>query len=145
MVIKNKRKYVVLPSIIILIIMGIITYLGRIHFPENFQPETVSFFENYYVLVLGFCFVITIFSLCFGLLWYFGKEIIKEIKSLFKNNTLKHKKKTDFYKNLISDWGRDDIYGPWNIYKNNNEKFQFYKSYYLIDGGEEPDIDTLNE
>lgn len=59
------------------------------------------------------------------------------IYSIFKRN------KSDFYKNLMRDWGKDDVYGPWTKYKKDDGKLRFYKSYYLIDGGGEPDINFL--
>jgi len=40
-------------AIIVLIINAIIVWYGRIHFPINFHPKTVSFFENYMVLCMG--------------------------------------------------------------------------------------------
>lgn len=59
------------------------------------------------------------------------------IYSIFKRN------KSDFYKNLMRDWGKDDVYGPWTKYKKDDGKLRFYKSYYLIDGDGEPDIDLF--
>ena len=78
-----KRNYPVLIAVFILIINAIIVYFGRIYFPKNFHPETVSFFENYWVLTLGLCFVVTLIALSIlSLLWVFS-SLIKEIKSLF--------------------------------------------------------------
>lgn len=79
-----KRDYTVLPAVVILILCAIIVYFGRIYFPENFQPQTVSFFENYWVLTLGFCFVVGLISISLFGLWWIGSELIKEVKSLFR-------------------------------------------------------------
>ena len=60
------------------------------------------------------------------------------IYSIFKRN------KSDFYKDLMRDWCKDDVYGPWTKHKNDG-KLHFYKSYYLIDGGGTPKIDLLGQ
>ena len=79
---KEEKNYSVLIAVGILIINTIIVFFGRIYFPDNFQPVTTSFFENYWVLTLGVCFVISML-LFFGMAaWYFGKELIDETKSL---------------------------------------------------------------
>lgn len=51
---------------------------------------------------------------------------------------------SDFDKDLLRDWGNEEIFGPWTdleegskFYKNTG-KFKFYKSYYLVDIGNEP-------
>jgi hypothetical protein len=69
-----KRDYTALVAVVTLIVCAIIVYFGRIYFPENFNPETVSFFENYWVLTLGLCIL--------GL-WWVGSELVKDVKSLF--------------------------------------------------------------
>lgn len=77
-------KYSTIISLAILIVNAIIVYFGRIFFPRNFQPETISFFENYWVLTLGMCFVIGIFTICvLALLWLYS-SLIEELKTLFK-------------------------------------------------------------
>lgn len=79
---KEEQNYSVLIAVGILIINAIIVFFGRIYFPDNFQPATTSFFENYQVLTFGVCFVISML-LFFGMsAWYFGKELIHEIKLL---------------------------------------------------------------
>ena len=78
------KKYTILTSIISsLIICVIVVYFGRIYFPKNFQPETISFFENYWVLVLGVCFIVMLVSICILALLWSSKELVKNIKSLF--------------------------------------------------------------
>lgn len=83
--INMKRDYTLLIAVITLMVCAII----RIYFPENFQPETVSFFENYWVLTLGLCFVIGLISICVLGLWWIGNKLVKDIKSLFINTKLK--------------------------------------------------------
>ena len=77
-----KLNSTALIATIVLIICAIITYFGRIYYPNNFYPETVSFFENYWVLVLGLCFIIGLISVCILILLYFGNKLLKDIKSL---------------------------------------------------------------
>ena len=77
-----KKGYTALTWVATLIICAIVTYFGRIYFPDNFHPETVSFFENYLVLTLGLCFVIGLISICLLGLWWVVGELIKDIKSL---------------------------------------------------------------
>lgn len=79
-----KRDYAVLSAVVTLIACAIIVYFGRIYFPENFHPETVSFFENYWVLTLGLCFVVGLISICIFGLWWVGSELVKDVKSLFR-------------------------------------------------------------
>lgn len=43
---------------------------------------------------------------------------------------------TPFEKSLLEDWGKEDIFGPWTEYEQPKDKtFKFYKSYYILDGG----------
>ena len=79
-----KRDYTALAAVVTLIVCAIIVYFGRIYFPENFQPETVSFFENYWVLTLGLCFIVGLISICILGLWCIGSELVKDVKSLFR-------------------------------------------------------------
>jgi cell division protein FtsX len=79
-----KRDYTVLAAVSTLIICAIVTYFGRIYFPDNFHPETVSFFENYWVLTLGLYFVVGLISICLLGLWWVVSELIKDIKSLLR-------------------------------------------------------------
>ena len=89
---KEERNYSALIAVGILIINAIIVFFGRIYFPDNFQPATTSFFENYWVLTLGACFVIAML-LFFGMaVWYFGKELIDETKSII-----------NYFKKLINE------------------------------------------
>lgn len=74
------------------------------------------------------------------------KRLIEKLKTLrlyFVIYSIFKRNKSDFYKNLLEDWGKDDVYGPWTKYKKDDGKLRFYKSYYLIDGGGKPDIDLL--
>jgi hypothetical protein len=50
------------------------------------------------------------------------------IYSMFKCN------RSQFYRDLMNDWGKDEVYGPWTKYKKDDGKPPYYKSYYLIDG-----------
>jgi len=77
-----KRDYTALAAVATLIITAIITYFGRIYFPDNFHPETVSFFENYWVLTLGLCLVVGLISICILGIWWVVSELVKDIKSL---------------------------------------------------------------
>ncbi len=79
-----KQRYTILIAVIILIINAIIVYFGRIYFPKNFSPETVTFFENYWVLTLGLCFFVALTSVCIIFIWFIGIELIKDVKSLFR-------------------------------------------------------------
>jgi hypothetical protein len=79
-----KRDYTVLTAVVIVLITAVIVYFGRIYFPNNFHPDTVSFFENWIVLNIGLCFVVGIFSICFFGMWWIGRELIRDIKSLLK-------------------------------------------------------------
>lgn len=79
-----KRDYTALSSFITLIILAIVVYFGRIFFPQNFHPDTISFIENYIVLGTGFCLVtLAITIIIFGTI-YFYNELLKDIKSLLK-------------------------------------------------------------
>ncbi len=79
-----KRDYTALAAVVTLIICAIIVYFGRIYFPENFHPETASFFENYLVLTLGLCFVVGLISIVIFGLWWVCSELVKDVKSLFR-------------------------------------------------------------
>jgi hypothetical protein len=59
------------------------------------------------------------------------------IYSIFKRNN------SDFYKNLMRDWGKDDVYGPWTKYKKDDGKLRFYKSYYMITDDKPTTIDLI--
>ena len=80
--IRMKRDYTALAAVTILMICAIVTYFGRIYFPENFHPETVSFFENYWVLTFGLCSVVALISISLLGLWWVGSELVKDVKSL---------------------------------------------------------------
>ena len=82
----HNRDYSALVTAVTLVLCTIIVYFGRIYFPENFQPETVSFFDNLWVLVVGLCFVISMFSLCGLGIWWIGRELLRDIKSLISKN-----------------------------------------------------------
>lgn len=60
----------------------------------------------------------------------------------------KRKKRSDVYNSLMDDWGKSDVYGPWTKNMKGNiptkeGEFKFYKSYWLITYGGEPNIDLL--
>jgi len=73
------------------------------------------------------------------------KRLIEKLKTLrlyFVIYSIFKRNKSDFYKDLMRDWGKDDVYGPWTKYKKDDGKLRFYKSYYIIDGGN-PMVDLL--
>lgn len=76
----NSINHIGLISFVLLILFGIIVYFGRIYFPENFHPESVSFFDNYWVLVLGTLFIVSILALFLGMLFYSISELIRVIR-----------------------------------------------------------------
>jgi len=76
----NSINHIGLISFVLLILFGIIVYFGRIYFPENFHPELVSFFDNYWVLVLGTLFIVSILALFLGMLFYSISELIRVIR-----------------------------------------------------------------
>ena len=78
-----KRSYECLIAVTFIIINVIIVYFGRIYFPINFQPKTVPFFENLWVLILGECFIIIIGCLVILGFVFIITNLYKDIKSLF--------------------------------------------------------------
>jgi hypothetical protein len=66
------------------------------------------------------------------------------MKEVEMNNIFKRSKNDDFYKNLISDWGKDDVYGPWTNPKNDGN-LHFYKRYYLITDNRSPIIEPFEK
>ena len=52
-------------------------------------------------------------------------------------------KEKSFYKNLMSDWGKKDVYGPWINIKFDG-KLHFYKNYYFITSNGKPNIDKIS-
>jgi len=68
-----------------------------------------------------------------------NQKLYDSLKKREENGTL-----SEFGKDLLRDWGNDDIFGPWTdldegskFYKKTGT-FKFYKSYYLVDIGDEP-------
>ena len=55
-----------------------------------------------------------------------------------------NKNKDTFYNNLMRDWGKEDVYGPWTKNKKDN-KLHFYKSYYFITTEGSPKIDIIKK
>jgi len=88
---KEEKNYSALIALALLIINAIIVFFGRIYFPQNFDPANTSFFENYYILTLGMCFIVAMLMFFGMAFWYFGKELIDETKSLI--NYIKNKRK----------------------------------------------------
>jgi uncharacterized BrkB/YihY/UPF0761 family membrane protein len=66
-----------------LIVTAVLTTLGRIYFPDNFTPDKVSWIENFIILNIGITFVGLLLVICVFCLWFFTKEVIREIKNLF--------------------------------------------------------------
>lgn len=54
-------------------------------------------------------------------------------------------KDNKFYQELLNDWGKDDVYGPWTkMEQNPNDELKFYKSYYLISYADDsPNIELI--
>jgi hypothetical protein len=65
------------------------------------------------------------------------KQLIKKLQFLRLFYVLFKRNKNDFHKNLMQDWGKTDVYGPWTKEKNNG-KLYFYKSYYMITDNKQP-------
>lgn len=77
-----EKYFTVLTAFVYLIICAIVTGFGRLYFPENFSPETISFFENYWVLTLGSVFVLLILGIITFGIYLLCIEIYRYIKSL---------------------------------------------------------------
>jgi hypothetical protein len=77
------KKYPLLIVFTILLINLIIVYFGRIYYPYNFSPDKVSFFENFLALTGGLLFVLLLVTCCIGVIYFVGRELIQEIKTLF--------------------------------------------------------------
>jgi hypothetical protein len=59
-----KGKWLIIFLVVIFLLNLAVVYFGRIHYPENFQPETVTFLENYLVInmmVAGILFATALF------------------------------------------------------------------------------------
>jgi hypothetical protein len=73
------------------------------------------------------------------------KRLIEKLKTLrlyFVIYSIFKRNKSDFYKNLMEDWGKEDVYGPWTKHENDG-KLRFYKSYYMITDDKSPTIDLM--
>lgn len=78
-----KTKFIALITVGVLVLNAIFVYFGRIYFPKNFGiADKVTFFENYWVLTVGECFVIFMIVVFGWCAWYFGKLLIKDIKNI---------------------------------------------------------------
>jgi len=55
----------------------------------------------------------------------------------------KRKYKNEFQKQLIADWGKEDIFGPWTKIDKEQKKIKFYKSYYLISDNKPVNFDIF--
>ena len=72
------------------------------------------------------------------------KVFFKKLKMLRLYLTvfiMSKRSKSDIYKDMIKDWGKDDVYGPWTKL-NTDGKYHRYKSYYILEGGT-PNIDQF--
>ena len=81
-----KKLYPATTAIIMLLINVFVVWIGRIFFPVNFHPKTISFFENYWVLTAGECFVMLLIFLCVMSIRLIYLETKKELKSIFYKN-----------------------------------------------------------
>jgi len=68
------KKFIAPIVAIILLILAVATYYGRIYYPQNFHPETISFFENYIVMLMG----ISFFAMIVAILLLMMIEITKQ-------------------------------------------------------------------
>lgn len=51
-----------------------------------------------------------------------------------------------FVKEMLKDWGKEDIYGPWTKQWKEGDSFTFHKSFYLIDyDGPVPNIEIFED
>lgn len=83
-----KKFYPATTAIIILIINVFVVWIGRIYFPVNFLSETTSFFENYWILTAGECFVMLLILFCIVSIRLIYLEVKKEQQSIFHNKKL---------------------------------------------------------
>lgn len=81
----KQKKYIALISLSILILNLIIVYYGRIYFKDNFHPNEVTFFENYWVLTLGIILVISEIVFFLGILYLLFFKLIPDVIADFKN------------------------------------------------------------
>ena len=81
----KQKTYIALISLSILILNLIIVYYGRIYFPNNFHPNEVTFFENYWVLTLVIILVISEIVFFLGILYLFFFKLIPDVIADFKN------------------------------------------------------------
>jgi hypothetical protein len=72
-------KYPVLTALIALIVTAALTYFGRIYYPKNFSPETVSFVDNWISLTMAIVFFAIGVTVVGFLLLLFFATIRKEI------------------------------------------------------------------
>lgn len=66
-----------------LIVTAVLTTLGRIYYPINFTPDEVSWLESFIILNLGITFVGLLLVFVGFILWFFVKEVIREVRNLF--------------------------------------------------------------
>ena len=83
-----KKFYPATTAIIMLIINVFVVWIGRIYFPVNFHPKTTSFFENYWVMTAGECFVMLLILFCVILIRLIYLEVKKELQSIFHDKKL---------------------------------------------------------
>jgi len=69
-------------AVLLLILNIFIVYFGRIHYPLNFHPDTVSFWENYWVLGFGEAFGLFLIVICLLGLYVVGCGIVTIISWL---------------------------------------------------------------
>lgn len=78
------KKYPALIAIGLLLLNVFLVWIGRIYFPVNFHPETVSFFENYWVITIGELLLLLIGVSVVSLFIFLWNEIKDEIRNLLK-------------------------------------------------------------
>lgn len=78
------KKYPALITIGLLLLNALLVWIGRIYFPANFHPETVSFFENYWVITIGEITFLLIGVSVVSLFIFLWNKIKDEIRNLLK-------------------------------------------------------------
>ncbi len=66
----KKRTLYWIIALFILVADAFFVYFGRIYYPENFSPQTVSFFENYMCVLMGLCLIAAFAAIFIGIILF---------------------------------------------------------------------------
>ena len=78
---KEKRAPIISAVVLLLLFNAILTWYGRIYYPENFKPDEVTFYENFLVIAGSEVVVfLAVLAIVFGG-WFLITEVTKDIKS----------------------------------------------------------------